>query len=93
MTIRLVRIFRQLYNLAVMQPTQELIDDIYRERVLRARRTPPAVKFFAGPDLFERACQIMAAGIRNQFPDADEPKVQEVLRQRLEITRRLERNR
>jgi hypothetical protein len=74
-----------------MQPTQELVDDIYRERVLRARRTLPEVKFFDGPELFERACKIMAAGVRDQFPDADDLKVQEILRQRLEITRRLER--
>ena len=76
-----------------MQPTQELIDDIYRERVLRARRTPPDVKFFDGPELFERACRIMAAGIRNQFPDADEAKVDEILGERLELLRRLEERR
>jgi hypothetical protein len=76
-----------------MDSIKNLADDIYRERVIRARRTPPEVKFFDGPELFERACKIMAAGVRDQFPDADEVKVEEILRQRLEITRRLERGR
>ena len=76
-----------------MQPTRELIYDIYRERVLRARGTAPEQKFFDGAQLFERACRIMAAGIRNQFPEADEEKVDEILVQRLELLRRLEERR
>jgi hypothetical protein len=31
-----------------MEPTQELVDAIYRERVLRARRTPPEDKLLDG---------------------------------------------
>jgi len=73
-----------------MQPTQELIDELFRERILRAREMSPDEKFFAGPELFERACQIMAAGIRNQFPNADEAQVADILEQRLQIVRRLD---
>ncbi len=73
-----------------MEPTRELIDDIYRERVLRARRTPPAQKLLDGPRLFDRACRLMIAGIRRQFPDADEQRVQEILRERLAILRRIQ---
>ena len=51
-----------------MQPTQEMIDDIYRERVLRARRMTVAEKFLAGGDLFDDVCERMRAGIRSQFP-------------------------
>jgi hypothetical protein len=76
-----------------MNSIKELADDIYRERVIRARRTPPDEKFFDGPRLFEQACRIMAAGIRNQFPDADEAKVDEILGQRLELLQRLEARR
>jgi hypothetical protein len=36
-----------------MEPTQELIDDIYRQKVLRARAMPPEEKLFAGIRLFE----------------------------------------
>jgi hypothetical protein len=35
----------------------------------------------------------MRDGIRMQFPDADEQRVEEILRQRLAITRRLENSR
>jgi hypothetical protein len=73
-----------------MQPTQELIDDMFRERILRAREMSPDEKFHAGAELFERACQIMVAGIRNQFPDADEAQVADILEQRLQIARRLD---
>lgn len=73
-----------------MVPTQELIDDIYREKVLRARAMPPEEKLFAGAALFDLACSWALAGIRHQFPDADEQRVQEILRERLALARRLE---
>jgi hypothetical protein len=73
-----------------MEPTQELIDEIYRERVLRARRTPIEHKILAGGELFERVCAGMADGLRDENPGADEAKIQELLRRRLELLRRLE---
>jgi hypothetical protein len=73
-----------------MQPTKQLADDIYRERVLRARDTPAEQKLVDGPQIFERVCRVMADGIRHQFPDADENRVREILRQRLQLARRLE---
>lgn len=76
-----------------MEPTQELVDDIYRERVLRARRTPGEEKLLDGPRLFDWACRIMADGIRNQYPDADEQRVREILAQRVALGRRLEQAR
>jgi hypothetical protein len=76
-----------------MEPTEELIDSLYRERVLRARRTPLDEKLLDGPRLFARSCRIMADGIRNQYPDADEQRVQEILRERLALLRRLEQGR
>ena len=73
-----------------MQPTKELIDAIYWERVERARRMPPADRVLAGLQLFELTTRIMVDGIRSQFPDADQRRVQEVLRERLALSRRLE---
>lgn len=73
-----------------MEPTPELIDEIYRQRVLRARATPPEEKLSAGPRLFEYACRITMEGIRHQFPDADDRRVQEILAERLALRRRLE---
>ena len=73
-----------------MEPTKELIDDIFRERVHRARRESPEEKLLDGPRLFDMCCRIVADGIRNQFPDADEQRVQEILAQRIALMRRLE---
>lgn len=73
-----------------MQPSKELIDQLYRERVLRARAMPPEEKVALGLRLFDRSCRIMADGIRDEFPDADEERVQEILRARLALARRLE---
>jgi hypothetical protein len=73
-----------------MESIKELADDIYRERVLRARAAPLEEKLVAGPQIFESVCRIMADGIRHQFPEADAARVGEILRQRLQIARRLE---
>jgi hypothetical protein len=65
-----------------------LADELYRERVLRARQTPPEEKVLAGQRLFESACRITLAGIRNQFPGQTEDHYLEILRQRLASRRR-----
>jgi len=73
-----------------MEPTHEVTDAIYRQRVLRARATPPDQKLLDGPRLFDFACRIMMDGIRNQYPDADEQRGREILAQRIALQRRLE---
>jgi hypothetical protein len=73
-----------------MEPTQELIDDIYRERVLRARRTPIEQKISASGELFDGVCERMAAGLRDENPGVDEATIQQLLRRRLALLRRLE---
>lgn len=65
-----------------VQPNQRLFDEIYRERVLRARRIPPARKLYDGLAMFEEVCGRMRAGIKMQYPDADEKRVAELLHQR-----------
>lgn len=72
-----------------MEPTKELIDDIYRERVYRARRTPLADKLLAGPRIFDRVCRLMADGIRNENPGANDDQVRELLYKRLALLRSL----
>lgn len=73
-----------------MNPTKDLIDQLYREEVLRARAMPPEEKLLAGPRLFDIVCRRMAAGVRHEYPDADEARVQEIVRDRLRLARRLE---
>ena len=72
-------------------PYAALADELYRERVLRARTTPPEQKFLAGEELFEWACSITLAGIRDQFPEADEKRRREILAERLALRERMER--
>ena len=76
-----------------MEPTRQLIDEIYRDKVLRARRMPAAEKLFAGRELFDFGCIFTRAGIQNQNPGADEERVSEMLRERLALQRRLENRR
>lgn len=73
-----------------MEPTEDLKDELYRERVLRARKMPPEEKLLAGGRLFEHACRITMAGIRNQHPEATEERVKQILGERLAMRRRLE---
>jgi hypothetical protein len=73
-----------------MEPTPELIDELYREEILRARAMPPEEKLFAGARLFDYACAITLAGIRHQHPGIDDEGALELLRQRLALARRLE---
>jgi hypothetical protein len=73
-----------------MQPTKEFIDELYWDRVRRARQMSPEDKLLGGARLFDRSCSIMADGIRSQFPDADDRRVQEILRGRLDLIRRRE---
>ena len=75
---------------STVQPTPQLIDAIYRERVRRAQATPPGEKLLDGPELFDWACEIMCAGIRHQNPQADEEDVRTIALQRLQLQRRLE---
>jgi hypothetical protein len=70
--------------------TQRLIDELYRQELREARAMAPEDKILAGQQLFEAACRVTLAGIRNQNPDASEERCLEMLRQRLELQRRLE---
>jgi len=76
-----------------MESIKQLADEIFRERILRARRTPPEDKLLEGARLFDMSCRITADGIRNQYPDADEQRVQEILAERIALGRRLEESR
>jgi hypothetical protein len=68
-----------------MEPSEQLIDEIYREKVLRARMMSPGEKILAGPELFDLACEWARAGIRRQHPHAGEGQVLELLEQRIRL--------
>lgn len=52
-----------------------LAEVLYREEVLRARMMRPEEKLLEGPRLFDRACRLMADGIRYRHPELDEQAV------------------
>ncbi len=72
-------------------PYTALADAIYQERVIRARQASPEDKILAGQRLFESACAITLAGIRDQHPGITEEQCRQILRERLAWRRRRER--
>ena len=76
-----------------MNPTKEIADALYRDRVLQARRTPMTEKLFDGGKLFDDVCERMRAGIRGRFPAAGEPEVQAILLRQIDRLRRVEESR
>lgn len=72
-----------------MGDNNALVDSIDREKIERARRMSPTEKFLAGPELFEHVCDWMRAGIRDRFPDIDDARVEEILAERLAVSRRV----
>lgn len=70
--------------------TKRLMDEIFIDKVLRARRRTIGEKMLDGPRLFETACQVMRSGIRWQFPDFNDEQIEAELRRRLAIRRRID---
>jgi hypothetical protein len=54
-------------------------------KVRQARLLSPEMKFRAGSDLFEDACQWTLAGIAASFPEATEEERRDKLRRRLKL--------
>ena len=73
-----------------MEPTLELIDQLTREDIAQARRTPPSLKLRAGGDRFDEACRWMLAGIRHENPEISDSAALDELRRRLSISAKLE---
>lgn len=60
-----------------------LADTLYREEVARARAMSPGDKLLEGPRLFDRACRLMADGVRYRHPDLDEEGVRAMVEAQL----------
>lgn len=73
-----------------MEPTQELIDQLYREDLEHARKMTFEQKFWAGAQLFDDACRVTKAGIRHQYPTFNDDQVLHELRRRIERAERFE---
>ena len=53
-----------------MASLTELADALYREEVQRARAMRADEKLLEGPRLFDRACRLMADGVRHELDSA-----------------------
>lgn len=62
---------------------KDLVDPIYRDKVLAAREMSVGERLATGIELFEAALGIMRDGIRAQFPDLNPDEVEEKLSTRL----------
>jgi hypothetical protein len=74
----------------IMKPTNDLIDDIYLEKVLRARTLPMAEKILDGPRLYAYACEAVRAGVQSQNPEATPEELKLLVQKRFELIRQLE---
>ncbi len=71
-------------------PFAPLIEELYREEVVKARAMSPEEKFLAGEELFEYACSITLAGIKFQNPEFSPEECRQELNRRLEWRERME---
>ena len=67
-----------------------LVETLYREEVTRARAMSPEDRLLEGPRLFDRACRVMADGIRHRHPEFDDEAVQAQVVEQLNRLRSLE---
>jgi hypothetical protein len=72
---------------------RRLVDELYRERVADARSMPPEEKLLAGEELFDYACSITLAGIRDEFRELHEADWLRILEERLDLRERMEKRR
>ena len=73
-----------------MEPTAELIDAIYREKVLRSRRMTPSKRIAIGAELSDIGRQMMREAIRRENPAASSEQVHQMMRRRIELSRKLD---
>lgn len=72
----------------IVSEFQPLIDQLYREEILRARKMTPQERLSAAFELSPFAHSMMYAGIRSQHPDADEADLLRLARERIAKGRR-----
>ncbi len=72
-----------------MNPHQPLMDQLYREEILRARTQTPQQRVAGAFGIAPFARAMMEAGIRSQHPDADDAEVLRLGRERIAKVRRM----
>lgn len=72
-----------------MNPHQPLIDQLYREEILHARKQTPQQRLRAAFELAPFAHGMMMSGIRRENPQADDAELWRHACRRIAIARRL----
>jgi hypothetical protein len=73
-----------------MAPLTVLADALYREEVARAKAMRSDEKLLEGPRLFDRACRLMADGVRHRHPELDEQAVLAKVKEQLDRLKAIE---
>ena len=73
-----------------MNPHQPLMDQLYREEILHARKQTPQQRLRATFEITDFSLGIMRGGVRHQFPGASEEELLQLGRKRLAIIRRVQ---
>ena len=69
---------------------KELQDSIYREKVLRARKMTDSERLTATLEQIDFAYETMLGGVHMQFPEASSEEASKILKQRLDVLRRMD---
>jgi hypothetical protein len=69
------------------------MDDSFRQQIERARQMTGEDKVRESLQLFDRTRRMMLDGLRDEYPDATEEKLLDLLSERLAINRILENRR
>ena len=69
---------------------RRLADELYRERVRRARQMTGEEKLTMAAQLFRDVCERMKIGLRMENPHADEATIQKLLARRFNRLRQLD---
>ncbi len=69
---------------------QPLMDEIFRDKVLRARQQSPESKIALGFELFETALVRIRGGVRAQFPHFSEEQVEAEVYRRIARVRQVQ---
>jgi hypothetical protein len=73
-----------------VEPTPELVDAIYREKILRSRRMTIQKRLEVAAELSDIGRQMMREAIRRENPAASDDEVRQLMRGRLELKRKLD---
>lgn len=64
----------------MVEPSHELVDAVYRDKVLQARRMSPEERILEGVRMFDEACADIRRSIRSHFSAATDEDVEALAR-------------